>query len=352
MGKLDGKVAIVTGGGSGFGKGACLLFAAEGARVAVADVDAEAGQAVAGEVKSAGGEAIFVKTDISKDADAEALIAKTVAAFGGLHVLYNNAGILGSRGVYLTDFDDKVAERLISVNFMGVYYPTKRALPAMIRSGGGSIISTGSESAFQGNTGFSVYSATKAAVLAFSRVVAMEYVDKGIRANTVSPGAGRTPMHADLMDGKSDLFERVENLIPMKRAAEPIDVAKAALFFASDRFEIRHRRQSHGRWRLDGQGVFLIGEAPNEVSRLRQCSKMQGGKQNAETVYRGSLRALSARRRGCPGGEPAGFHSGGGVGQDKDAHRSGGGQLAPVQGACGQAGRHPLQGARSQAVDG
>lgn len=236
MGKLDGKVAIVTGGGSGFGKGACLLFADEGASVSVVDIDEKAGNEVVGEVEAAGGKAIFVKADISKDTDARAMVARTVEAFDRIDVLYNNAGILGTRGVQLTEFDDKVAEQLLNVNFMGVYFPTKRVIPAMIDAGGGSIICTGSESAFQGNTGFSVYSATKAAVLSFARVVAMEYVDRGIRCNSVSPGAGNTPMHADLLIGgkKSDLFRQVENLIPMKRAAEPIDIARAALFFASD----------------------------------------------------------------------------------------------------------------------
>jgi NAD(P)-dependent dehydrogenase (short-subunit alcohol dehydrogenase family) len=234
MGVLDGKVAIITGGGSGFGRGACLLFAEEGARVAVVDVNAEAGASVAAEIEAAGGQAIFVKADISREADAHDAVAKTVAAFGGLHVLYNNAAILGTRGIQLTEFDDRVAEQLLAINVMGVYHMTKQAIPQMVAGGGGSIISTGSESAFQGNTGFAVYSATKAAVLAFSRCIAMEYVDRGIRANTVSPGAGRTPMHADLLDTGNPLFAAVENLIPMKRAAEPIDIARAALFFASD----------------------------------------------------------------------------------------------------------------------
>lgn len=234
MGVLDGKVAIITGGGSGFGRGACLLFAEEGAKVAVIDVNTEAGVAVAQEIGAAGGEAIFVKADIAKEADAREAVTRTVEAFGGLQVLYNNAAILGTRGIQLTEFDDDVAERLLSINVMGVYHMTKQAIPHMIAGGGGSIISTGSESAFQGNTGFAVYSATKAAVLAFSRCVAMEYVDRGIRANTVSPGAGRTPMHSDLLDTGNPLFAAVENLIPMKRAAEPIDIARAALFFASD----------------------------------------------------------------------------------------------------------------------
>jgi NAD(P)-dependent dehydrogenase (short-subunit alcohol dehydrogenase family) len=117
---------------------------------------------------------------------------------------------------------------------MGVFLPTKFALPEMVTRGGGSIISTGSESAFRGNGGFCVYGPTKIAVMNFSMVIAMEYADRGIRSNTVSPGAARTPMHNDLYDGKSDLMERVEAMIPLKRAAMPDDVAKAALFYASD----------------------------------------------------------------------------------------------------------------------
>lgn len=234
MGQLEGKVAIITGGGSGFGRGACLLWAQEGARIVVADVDSKGGEAVVEEVKAAGGEAIFVKADVSSKAEARGVVDQAVKRYGKLDVLYNNAAILGTRGINLTDFDDDVAERLININIMGVYHQTKAAIPAMIASGGGSIISTGSESAFQGNTGFAVYSATKAGVLAFSRCVAMEYVAQGIRANTVSPGAGRTPMHSDLLDTGDPLFAAVENLIPMKRAAEPIDIARAAMFFASD----------------------------------------------------------------------------------------------------------------------
>jgi meso-butanediol dehydrogenase / (S,S)-butanediol dehydrogenase / diacetyl reductase len=117
---------------------------------------------------------------------------------------------------------------------MGVFLPTKFALPEMVKRGGGSIISTGSESAFRGNGGFCVYGPTKIAVMNFSMVIAMEYANRGIRSNTISPGAARTPMHNDLYDGKSDLMERVEAMIPLKRAAMPHDVAKAALFFASD----------------------------------------------------------------------------------------------------------------------
>ena len=236
MRRLEGKVAIITGGGSGYGRGASELFAAEGAKVVVVDIADDVGREVVDAIKGAGGEATYVHADIADDAGAASMIADTVSAYGKVDVLYNNAGILGTRGVPLGDFDDAVAEQLIRVNLMGTYYPCKHAVREMAGSGGGAIITTASESAFQGNTGFSMYSATKAGVLAFTRVIAMEYAGQGIRANTVSPGAGRTPMHADLLgpDRESDLFEQVESMIPMQRAAEPIDIAKAALFLASD----------------------------------------------------------------------------------------------------------------------
>jgi NAD(P)-dependent dehydrogenase (short-subunit alcohol dehydrogenase family) len=117
---------------------------------------------------------------------------------------------------------------------MGTYLPTKHAIPAMIKSGGGSIVSTGSDSAYQGNALLAVYGATKAAVVSFSRTVAMEFANKGIRSNTVSPGIGRTPMHAQFLKEQAEAFAEVERRIPLRRAAEPEDIARAALFLASD----------------------------------------------------------------------------------------------------------------------
>jgi NAD(P)-dependent dehydrogenase (short-subunit alcohol dehydrogenase family) len=234
MGRLSNKVAIITGGASGFGRGACELWAKEGAKIVTCDVNVAEGEAVAKHIRSDGGEIIFLEGDVSKTDDARKIVNKAVEAFGGLDILYNNAGILGPRGVPLINFTEKDARRLLEVNFMGTFLPTKFALPEMIKRGGGSVISTSSESAFRGNGGFCVYGPTKAAVMNFSMVVAMEYADKGIRSNTVSPGAARTAMHNDLYDGKSDLFERVEAMIPMRRAATAEDVAKAALYFASD----------------------------------------------------------------------------------------------------------------------
>ncbi len=234
MGRLTGKVAIITGGASGFGKGACELWAKEGARILTCDVNVPAGEAVARDVAANGGEIVFVRADVSKTDDAKRIVGQTIETYGRLDVLYNNAGILGPRGIETTEFTEEDARRLWEVNFMGVFLPTKFALPEMVKRGGGSIISTGSESAFRGNGGFCVYGPTKAAVMNFSMVIAMEYAGRGVRSNTVSPGAARTGMHSDLYDGKSDLFKRVEAMIPLKRAAQPEDVARAALFFASD----------------------------------------------------------------------------------------------------------------------
>ncbi len=234
MGKLDGKAAIVTGAASGFGRATAILFAQEGATVAVVDLNAKGGASVEDEIKGDGGKAIYIEADVSKPTDVKTMIKSTADAYGRIDVLFNNAGILGPRGKYLADFPDEEVERLIGVNFKGVYYCTKYAIPYMIESKGGSIITTGSDSAFLGNRGLSVYSATKGAVVTFSRVVAMEYVKHGIRANTISPGAGQTPMHAELIEHDKEAWKEVENGIPMGRACYPEDIARAALFFASD----------------------------------------------------------------------------------------------------------------------
>lgn len=235
MGKLDKKVAIVTGGTSGFGEATSILFAEEGAYVVVvADLNAEGGKAVVDRIRKAGGDAMFLEADVSKSEDVRRMVKAAVDSCGRIDILFNNAGILGPRNIYTEDFPEDEADRLIAVNFKGVYNCTKYVIPVMIKSGGGSIITTGSDSAFLGNRGFAVYSATKGAVLAFSRVVAMEYAGSGIRANTISPGAGKTPMHAELFEQKKDVWREVEEGIPMKRACYPEDVAKTALFFASD----------------------------------------------------------------------------------------------------------------------
>jgi NAD(P)-dependent dehydrogenase (short-subunit alcohol dehydrogenase family) len=234
MGKLDGKVALVTGGASGFGEATAALWAKEGAQVMVVDISEAGARRVADTIRKAGGRAEAVRADVARAEDARAMVQAAVQAFGRLDVLFNNAGILGPRGVYTAELPVEGAERLLAVNVMGVFLGTRYAIPEMLKSGGGSIISTGSDSAFLGNRGLSVYCATKGAVLAFSRVVAMEYARQGIRANTISPGAGKTPMHAELIEGNKEAWRQVEEAIPIGRSCYPEDLAKAALFFASD----------------------------------------------------------------------------------------------------------------------
>jgi len=234
MGKLDGKVALVTGGASGFGEATAALWAKEGAQVMVVDISEPGARRVADTIRQAGGRAEAVRADVARAEDARAMVQAAVQAFGRLDVLFNNAGILGPRGVYTAELPVEEAERLLAVNVMGVFLGTRYAIPEMLKSGGGSIISTGSDSAFLGNRGLSMYCATKGAVLAFSRVVAMEYARQGIRVNTISPGAGRTPMHAELIEGNKEAWRQVEEAIPIGRSCYPEDLARAALFFASD----------------------------------------------------------------------------------------------------------------------
>lgn len=234
MGKLDGKVAIITGGSSGFGKASALLFAKEGAKVVIADVMEDNGKATAEEIKKAGGEATFVKTDVTKESDAKNMVATAVKKYGKLDILFNNAGILGPMGTLASGIDEKDIDKLLAINIKGVALGTKHAIPELIKNGGGVILTTGSDSAFHGNQGISVYVATKGAVLAYSRSVAMEFAKDGIRSNTVSPCVGATPMHKKLMEEQPDVWNAILETVPMGRACEVNDIAKAALFLVSD----------------------------------------------------------------------------------------------------------------------
>jgi len=234
MGKLDGKVAIITGGSGGFGEATAHLWAKEGANVVIADILVEEGGKVVKAIEDSGGDAIFVKTDITKAVEAENMVKTAVNTYGRLDILFNNAGILGPMGTKAADLSVADAEKLLAVNVMGVFLGTKYAIPTMLKSGGGVILTTGSDSAFYGNKGIPIYCATKGAVLAFSRVVAADYARQGIRSNTVSPCVGRTPMHKKFREENMATWKAIEDTIPMGRACEPEDIAYAALFLVSD----------------------------------------------------------------------------------------------------------------------
>ena len=234
MGKLEDKVAIVTGASSGFGEATAYLWAQEGAKVVIADVLVEAGERVAKAIEDGGGAAIFVKTDVTKEGDTENMVKQAVGVYGKLDILFNNAGILGPIAK-LQEVTEEDIDRLLAVNLKGAVLGTKHAVPAMIASGGGAILSTGSDSAFRGNRNSAVYCATKGAIVAFTRAIAMDYVGNGIRCNSVSPCIGATPMHAKWRERDSANWnDFVSRETPMGRACDVADLAKAALFLVSD----------------------------------------------------------------------------------------------------------------------
>jgi NAD(P)-dependent dehydrogenase (short-subunit alcohol dehydrogenase family) len=232
--RLAGKVALITGAGSGIGRCAARKFGAEGARVVVVDFDERAGKAVAGELQSAGCEGIFVRADVSRAADCEAMIRAAEERFGALHVLFNNAGIFPDEDGSVVDTDESVFDRVMAVNVKGVFFGCKYGIPAILRAGGGSIINTASFVAVMGAaTSQSAYTASKGAVLALTREIAVEFARKNLRANALCPGPVNTPLLQSLLADPARRARRMVHL-PMGRLAEAEEVANAVVFLASD----------------------------------------------------------------------------------------------------------------------
>ena len=232
--RLEGKVALITGGGSGMGMVASRLFASEGAKVVLTDVADQAGEAVAAEIGAAGGEAVFVHADVSKEADAKAMVDAAIERFGRLDVLYNNAGVMMSADGSVDSTEESVWDTTLAINVKGVAFGCKFGVPAMIASGGGSIINVASFVAWLGAaTSQTAYTASKGAVLAMTREIAVEYARKGIRCNALCPGPIDTPLLAELLSDPDRRQRRLVH-IPMGRLGQADELAKAALFLASD----------------------------------------------------------------------------------------------------------------------
>jgi NAD(P)-dependent dehydrogenase (short-subunit alcohol dehydrogenase family) len=232
--RLDGKVALITGGASGMGMVASKLFAAEGAKVMLTDVADEAGEATAAEIRTAGGEAAYIHADVSKEADSEMMVRTAVETFGGLHVLYNNAGVMPNDDGSVHTNTEAVWDLVLKINVKGVAFGCKYGIPAMIESGGGSVINVASFVAWMGAaTSQTAYTSSKGAVLAMTREIAVEYARNGVRCNALCPGPIDTPLLAELL---SDPVRRQRRLvhIPMGRLGRADELAKAALFLASD----------------------------------------------------------------------------------------------------------------------
>lgn len=232
--RLKDKVAIITGAGSGIGRESALLFAGEGARVVVAEVNDAAGRSVVDEVRAAGGEAMFHQADVSAARDAESMVAAAEKAWGRLDVLFNNAGIFPDKDGSVTATDEETWDLVMRVNLKGVFLGCKYAIPAMLRAGGGSIVNTASFVALIGAaTPQIAYTASKGGVLSMTREIAVEFARKGIRANALCPGPVDTPLLQELL---SDPARRARRLvhIPPGRLARAKEIAQAALFLASD----------------------------------------------------------------------------------------------------------------------
>ncbi|MFN2452471.1 MAG: glucose 1-dehydrogenase [Candidatus Dormibacteria bacterium] len=233
-GRLDGRVAVITGGGNGMGRAASLLFAAEGARVAVADRDPVAGEATVDAVREAGGHAAFVPMDVA-DADSVGRgIAHVMEHVGAVHVLYNNAGIFPADDGGALDTSEATWEQVMAVNLKGVWLCCRAGIPAMLESGGGSIINVSSFVALMGAaTAQIAYTTSKGGVLAMTREIAVEYARRGIRANALCPGPIDTPLLAELMADPDRRARRMVH-IPMGRLGQAEELARAALFLAGD----------------------------------------------------------------------------------------------------------------------
>lgn len=233
--RLQGKRAIVTGGGSGIGRGAAIKLAEEGASVAVLDVNLEAAREVASAITDAGGKAVALRTNVADEAQVEGSVEEAERQFGGLDTVIANAGImLFGRDTVATDLDLATWQQCIDVNLTGMFLTCKHGLRALQRNGGGSVVITGSPTGTHGCApAFTAYSTSKAGTLGLMRILAIDYVAKNVRVNAVLPGTTNSPLVTTLMENPAMRAEFLGK-VPMARAADVREIANVIAFLASD----------------------------------------------------------------------------------------------------------------------
>ena len=235
MGRLDGKVALITGAGSGMGRTAALMFAAEGAKVVVAEFSQQAGEETVKLVRAAGGEATFAKVDVSNEADVKAMVDHTVATYGRVDALYNNAGIMPEEDHSVIDTSVEAWDRVMAVNVRGTFLTCKYTIPKMIEQGSGSIINISSFVAILGcSNPQDAYTSSKGAVLALTKSLAVQFAPKGVRSNAICPGPVETPLLMDWLvkDEEAKRIRLARN--PTGRFGKPEEIVYMAMYLASD----------------------------------------------------------------------------------------------------------------------
>jgi NAD(P)-dependent dehydrogenase (short-subunit alcohol dehydrogenase family) len=233
--RMQDMVAIVTGGAGGMGRATALLFAREGAKVVVGDVDMDGGAALVAEAAALGGEIGFLRTDVSHEADVAALVAKAEADYGKLDTIFNNAGI--EQPVTASDaITEDLFERVIDINLKGTFFGCKHAIPALLRNGGGAIVNNSSVSAFANVGGNLSYAASKGGIMSMTRVIAIEYASRNIRCNAINPGVidtGMNQRNMALADDPAALEQKWRSITPLGRMGTGDEIGEAVLFLAS-----------------------------------------------------------------------------------------------------------------------
>jgi len=235
-GLLDGKSALITGGGGGIGRATALAFAREGARVAVADVASEAARETVAQVNAAGGQAISLSGEVTRDADVRAMVEGVVGANGRLDCAFNNAGIAGwqvdAAGKKTAEWSEEAFDRMIAVNLKGVWLCMRHELTQMQAQGGGAIVNTGSIAGLIGLPTSSAYVAAKHGVLGLTKTAALEYAEANIRVNAVCPGFIKTRMTEDTMRRRG---EEILSQVPLRRMGDPEEIAEMVVWLCSER---------------------------------------------------------------------------------------------------------------------